>query len=183
MTTEALVLLGDLDPDAVGPGIEHATHYEPTPPADVGMLLDAIPIAIGNAYFVDVGCGMGRAVFIAAQRPFRQVVGIEISPALHAIAEDNLASYTGPRACADVRIVRADAARYRFPRGDLVLYLYNPFDGAMLESVVRRCLARDPAQELIVLYHTPVERGEIERTAAFTIEAEFGFGVVYRRIS
>jgi hypothetical protein len=79
--------------------------------------------------------------------------------------------------------VRSDAAAYRFPRGDLVLYLYNPFDGALLDSVIRRCLARDPARELIVIYHTPAERGEIERTAAFTIEAEFAFGVVYRRIS
>ena len=34
VTTEALIFLGELDPEAIGPSLEHATHYEPTPIAE-----------------------------------------------------------------------------------------------------------------------------------------------------
>jgi hypothetical protein len=66
---------------------------------------------------------MGRVVLHAARRPYRQIIGVEISPALLEVAKENRASYRGPRACADLRLVRADAATFTFPRGDLVVYL------------------------------------------------------------
>ena len=177
--TEALVFLGDLDPEAIGASIEHATHYEPTPVGDLERLLAHVPFAFERATFVDVGAGMGRAVLAAARYPFRQIVGFEISPALVAVARDNLAAF--PRdglRCNDVRIVRGDAATFRFPKGDLVAYLYNPFDGALLANVLAR-LAAAPSGELAVLYHTPVERAAIEERPEFELVAEEPFGVVY----
>ncbi|HEV2642314.1 MAG TPA: hypothetical protein VGT98_06390, partial [Candidatus Elarobacter sp.] len=58
VTTEALVFLSELDPDAVGPSLEFATHYEPTPVAQAEALLDASPLAPEQATFVDLGAGM-----------------------------------------------------------------------------------------------------------------------------
>ena len=98
----------------------------------------------------------------AARRPFRTCVGIEISPALAQIARENLARYAGPPLrCRDVRVVRADALTARLPRGDLVVYLYNPFDATVLAPLVDR-LARRGAHETVLLYHTPVERATIK---------------------
>ncbi len=88
VATEALLFLGDLDPEGIGPNLVHATHYEPTPVGDLDALLAHVPFALERSTFVDLGSGMGRAVLLAASRPFRQVVGVEISPALHAIARD-----------------------------------------------------------------------------------------------
>ncbi|MBD5606632.1 MAG: class I SAM-dependent methyltransferase [Candidatus Eremiobacteraeota bacterium] len=179
VVTEALVFLGDLDPDAIGPSIEHATHYEPTPVGDLERLLGHVPFPLESATFVDIGAGMGRAVFAAARYPFRQVVGIEISPALLAVASDNLAAFdrTDLR-CRDIRLARGDAATYRFPKGDLVVYLYNPFDGALLARVVAT-LARERRTHLAILYHTPVERDAIEACAEFELVGEEPFGVAY----
>ncbi len=180
VTTEALIFLGDLDPEAIGPNIEHATHYEPTPVGDFDPLLDLVPIPLERATFVDLGAGMGRAVFLAARRPFRQAIGVEISPALYEVALENLAKI--PREtlrCRDVRIVRADAAGYRFPRGDLVVYLYNPFDGAILAQILDR-LAKDAKHDVALVYHTPVERAVIEAHPAFELAAESATGAVYR---
>ncbi|HXP93336.1 MAG TPA: methyltransferase domain-containing protein [Candidatus Binatia bacterium] len=181
MTTEALVFLGDLDPGRVGQSVEFATHYEPTPVGDAEALLDAIPRRVEGATFVDIGAGMGRVVFLAARRPFKAVVGIEISPALLQVARDNLARIDDPeRLCRDVRLVRADAATYRYPRGALVLYLYNPFRAPVLESVLARASAT--RRDVVLLYHTPVEREVIERHAGFEIVDDLGFGAVYRRV-
>jgi SAM-dependent methyltransferase len=181
VTTEALVFLGELDPDAIGPSLEHATHYEPTPVGQAEALLGASPLSPERATFVDAGAGMGRVVLLAARRPFRAVIGVEISPALVEIARENLATVRDPkRVATDVKIVRADAARYKFPRGDLVIFLYNPFRGPVLDDVLVSLRAPGEHREIVLLYHTPVERATIEATEAFELIDDLGFGLVYR---
>lgn len=180
VATEALLFLGDLDPDAIGPNIAHATHYEPTPVGELAPLLAHVPFPLRGATFVDVGAGMGRAVLLAARYDFRQVIGVEISPALHAIACDNLVGRSRVALqCRDVRLVRADAASYRFPRGPLVAYLYNPFDGAVLAKVLDN-LADGAPRDLALLYHTPIHRDVIEAHGAFERVAGEPMGTVYR---
>lgn len=183
MTTEALIFLGDLDPEALGESIESATHYEPTPVAEAEALLDLVPLSPERAAFVDLGSGMGRVVLLAARRAYRQIVGIEISPALHEVALENLARVDRERLrCKDVRLLRRDAARYALPAGNLVVYLYNPFRGPVLERVVTK-LAAERDGETVVIYHTPAERAAFESGLPFEIVAETAFGVVYRRLA
>ncbi len=182
VATEALLFLGDLDPEAIGPSIAHATHYEPTPVGELDALLAHVPFPLDRATFVDLGAGMGRALLAAAAYPFRRIVGVEISPALAAVARDNLDLFERRAArtprCRDLRIVCGDAAAFRFPRGDLVVYLYNPFD-ATLMAPVAATLTRAPRKRLAVLYHTPVERAVFEADPAFELIAEETFGVAY----
>ncbi|MBV8368905.1 MAG: class I SAM-dependent methyltransferase [Candidatus Eremiobacteraeota bacterium] len=181
VTTEALVFLGELDPEAVGPSLEFATHYEPTPVGQAEALLDASPLDPARTTFVDLGAGMGRVVLLAARRPFRAVLGVEISPALVEIARENLATLRDPqRVARDVKIVGADAREYRFPRGDLVVFLYNPFRGPVLEDVLVNLRAAGERGDVVLLYHTPVERTTIEATEAFEPIDDLGFGLVYR---
>ena len=181
VTTEALVFLGELDPEAIGPSLEFATHYEPTPVGQAEALLDASPLDPARTAFVDLGAGMGRVVLLAARRPFRAVIGVEISPALVEIARENLAAVRDPqRVARDVKIVRADARDYRFPRGDLVVFLYNPFRGPVLDDVLVNLRAAGERREIVLLYHTPVERTTIEATEAFELIDDLGFGLVYR---
>jgi SAM-dependent methyltransferase len=182
VTTEALIFLGDLDPEAVGANIEFATHYEPTPVDEAEQLLSLVPIAPERAAFIDLGSGMGRVVLLAARRPYRQIVGVEISPALHEVARENLGRVDRTRLrCRDIRLVRRDAARYAFPAGDLVVYMYNPFRSVVLERIVGK-LAAERSGEIVVLYHTPLERELFERGAPFTLVAQTPFGIVYRRV-
>lgn len=183
MTTEALVFLGELDPEAIGDSLEHATHYEPTPVAQADALLDTSPLTPQTTTFVDLGAGMGRVVMLAARRPFRAVIGVEISPALVEIARENLATASDPRRVVrDVKIVRADAAEYTFPRGDLAIYMYNPFRGPVLDAVLARLRDAGDRAEVVVLYHTAVEHETVEATQAFELFADLGFGLVYRRL-
>ena len=43
--------------------------------------------------FVDVGAGMGRAVLLASELSFREVVGVELNPALARIARKNVGAW------------------------------------------------------------------------------------------
>jgi SAM-dependent methyltransferase len=181
VTTEALVFLSSLEPELIGPNLDFATHYEPTPVRDVERLLDAIPPPLEQTTFVDVGSGMGRVVLMAACRPFKLVAGVEISPTLHEVARENLARFDAELLhCRDIRLIRADAADYRFPRGTLAVYLYNPFRAPVLERVLDHILAQ--RRDVTLLYHTPLERERIEARAGFELVGEFGDAAVYRRI-
>ena len=125
------------------------TAYAGTPPDEFRRALAAVPVHHPDYTFIDFGSGKGRAVLLAAAYPFKAVVGVEFAPALHAVAERNLANYRGLRACADVRLECADATTYPLPDGPLVCYFYNPFQrDAMAAAVanVRAAFAHAPGR-------------------------------------
>ncbi|HEY1977035.1 MAG TPA: class I SAM-dependent methyltransferase [Candidatus Baltobacteraceae bacterium] len=170
VTTEALMFLGELGTER-GEAYAHATHYEPVPVEEFGLLMRRVPAdAVRGATFVDVGAGMGRAVLLAREYPFKQIVGVELSPHLVEIARENLARGHGFEvACRDVRLIRADARKRRMPRGDLVVFLYNPFDQEALDAVLDRIAERRNASEVWLLYHTPVHGDLVVRRGYETV--------------
>jgi SAM-dependent methyltransferase len=99
--------------------------------------LPAIPFPAEEVVFVDYGAGKGRAVAAAAARPFRKVIGVEISGALVEIARRNLARMKGRRA-GGVEIHHADAAAFAVPDDANVFFFFNPFAGETLARVVER---------------------------------------------
>src|SRR3954466_4607571 len=58
--------------------------------------------------FVDFGWGKGRVLQQAANRPFRRVIGVEISPVLAEIARTNLAARARQHRARSVEIVVSD---------------------------------------------------------------------------
>lgn len=89
--------------------------------------------------FVDVGAGMGRAMLLASEMPFRKVEGVELNPVLAGIARRNAAKWRkAGSAKSPMRVTCGDAVKFRFPKGPCVVFLFNPF-GA---SVMRRLLVR-----------------------------------------
>lgn len=184
VTTEALLFLGELDPEAIGDALIDATHYEPVPIAEFDALVAAVPGPYENCTFVDVGSGMGRAVMLAMLLPFRAVVGIEVSPALHEIAKENLAAWNSrdDLRCRNVRLVRADAAVFSYPAGDLLVFLYNPFGAATLARTLTRIVTTRAARDGVSLaYHTAEARVALDSDSNFELVEQKPFGCVYRR--
>ena len=181
VTTHAVLFLNDLDPDAVGDAGAHATHYEAVPVDDFREMMRAVPSeVIKRSTFVDVGSGMGRAILLASEYPFKHIVGIEVSPGLHEVAKDNLARATAARRkCNDIRLVRDDARMFEYPPGDVVAFLYNPFDAVALEATLGALLARRDGGETWLLYHTPVERAVLDERAGYSVIVEQARGLVY----
>ncbi|MBI2717832.1 MAG: class I SAM-dependent methyltransferase [Rhizobiales bacterium] len=124
-----------------------ATDYD-TFKAAMG-LVDIRPM---QDVFVDFGSGKGRAVLLAAEMPFRRVIGVEYSMQLHADASRNLAALRHRR-CGEVELVQADATRWPVPPDATVLFFFNPFDGEVLARVcenIRASLAESPRKITIV---------------------------------
>jgi 16S rRNA G966 N2-methylase RsmD len=181
VTTHAVLFLTDLDPDAVGDAGAHATHYEAVPVADFKALLALVPREyIPGATFIDVGAGMGRAMILAAEHPFKQVCGIEVSPGLYEVAKENIeTARSRPLRCHDIRLHRGDARIWNYPPGDLVVFLFNPFDGEALRTTLASIAGRRNRGQTWLLYHTPVEREVIDAMSEWKNIAEVSCGAVF----
>ena len=55
-----------------------------------GSVIDGLSIDYSRYVFIDIGSGMGRALLMASEFPFKQLVGIELSPTFHQIAQQNV---------------------------------------------------------------------------------------------
>ena len=108
---------------------------------------------VGEYAFVDVGCGKGRALLLAAELPFREVVGIELDGELARLAGENVERWVGAgRARAPLRVICGDATEVDLPAGPLVVYLYNPFRAPVLRRLLGRLESRGGAVDVLYLY-------------------------------
>ncbi|MDQ6679956.1 MAG: hypothetical protein M3Y67_03195 [Pseudomonadota bacterium] len=118
----------------------HGNRYEPVKPNDLRVLVGMLPtLAIGEFDFVDLGSGKGRALFVAAEFPFKRCIGVEFAQELHEVAVHNIRSYRSEaRRCSDIRSVHADAATFEFPLHPIVCFVNNPFGEALIAQMARR---------------------------------------------
>ena len=148
----------------------HATAYYGVAPSVFHAQLNrwrktrpATPIE--QTTFVDIGAGMGRAVLLAAELPFRNVIGVELHPALVRIARRNLAIWrTAGREHVSARIVECDAVDFAFPSGPCVAFLFNPFGSVVMRRWLRAMLRTfaDRPGELDILYVNNEQEGVFE---------------------
>ena len=128
-------------------------NYQPLGYANLDFLFDHQQIRKGEDTFLDYGSGKGRVLAVAATRPFKRVIGVEMSAELCALSRQNL-DFARGRRCGAVEIVHADATAYRVPTDVNVIYMYNPFTGHVLDTVtqqIRASLVEAP-RKLRILY-------------------------------
>lgn len=136
----------------VGHNRAHAQRYEPS--GSVRTILKDLRIDYEQYGFVDFGSGKGRVLLEASEFPFKSVEGVEFSIELHRIAESNIRSYRRARVrCGKVRSILADATEFQLPVIPLVIYLFNPFTGPVLASVIGNIRRSEEAQprDLIII--------------------------------
>ncbi len=122
------------DLDSVSLSSLYATGYLGIPPSTLRSALAALPVNHEDFSFVDIGCGKGRALFVAAEFPFRRLFGVEIASKLCEVAWANAAR--NPAWEKRVSIANQDAKSFVFPDGPLVLFFYYPFYSRVLRRVL-----------------------------------------------
>lgn len=161
----------------------HAVHYEPSTLPKFERAMRAVAIDHSRYTFIDYGSGKGRVLLLAAQYPFRRVIGVEMSAALNAVAAANIESYgQRNRLASGIELVCADAREYAVPDGDAVAYFYNPFDERVMRDVRDRLL-QDIAmvpRSLVVIYVNPLHRQLFDEARTLTIVRDEPALVVYR---
>jgi SAM-dependent methyltransferase len=116
------------------PNCSHGNKYEAAPETIIRWCIENCGMGLSETTFVDLGSGKGRALIVATFYPFERIIGVEYSPQLAAICRQNLEKLGIADKC---QVITGDAAEYQFPDGNLLVFLYNPFDTTILEQVIK----------------------------------------------
>jgi Fe2+ transport system protein FeoA len=116
---------------------------------------------------LDMGCGEGRAVCVAAQYPFSREIEIDIDGGLFALAERTARRLR--RYAIRPEIICADATKYCVPDDVNVVFLYNPLNGELFKTALAWVLESfDRAlRRLRLAYANPREHELIASTRRF----------------
>jgi SAM-dependent methyltransferase len=144
----------DLSPEEARRG----KPYGATPPLVARHLIELVAARAGEFTFIDVGSGKGRVLMIAAEYPFRRVIGLEHSRLLNDIAAENLHRFRSahPQA-APITLVTGDAAQLTLPNEPLVLFLFNSLGAeAVTEfaAAVKSSYLQAPRKIVVIYYNT-----------------------------
>jgi SAM-dependent methyltransferase len=148
-------------------GMFHSA-YQPTEPAAFHEMLDALQqtpnrgqttLNFRDFAFVDLGSGKGRTLLMASDYPFRRIIGVELLPSLHQIAQENLRQYKSEsQKCFALESICGDATDFPLPGEPLVVFLFNPFGESGMRRVVMNLeeSVRTCPRAVYVLYHNPL---------------------------
>lgn len=139
-------------------GLLHSP-YQPTDPALFHEMLTNLSIDFRQFVFIDIGSGKGRTLLMAADYPFRRVIGVELLPALHRIAQENIRKYKSTsQQCLKIEAICGDASDFYFLPEPLLIYLFNPLPEVGLTKLManlERSLQQTP-RSVYVIYHNPL---------------------------
>jgi predicted RNA methylase len=151
----------------VGENAQHGLSHIASDPQQVRTMIARLDINVSEHTFVDLGSGKGRALMLAAEFPFRRLIGVEFAKELYTAAQANFASLAATQgADARVELVCGDAAAFAFPIEPLVIYLFNPFGSAIVRVVARNALAsyRAAPRPMTVIYMNPLHLADFVDT-------------------
>jgi SAM-dependent methyltransferase len=145
------------------PNAKFGTAYTPSDPAWIERALACVREDFSTFMFIDLGCGKGRALLVASQYGFRRLIGVEFASELVEEARRNL-QMSGIETA---EVIYEDAANVRFPEGNLVVYLFNPFSPEILRPVLDKLSGRKGLYKTYLIYVNPMYASLVDATAGF----------------
>jgi predicted RNA methylase len=159
-----------LDPEVMATATyRDSLAYGPTPAHHFIRMLRSLPVNVPADFtFVDIGCGKGVTLCLAADHGFQTVIGVELDPRLVDIARDNVRAFLAKRRWPErvIDVVHHDAANYELPAGPTVAFMFHPFGESTLRAVIKnieQSLEQSP-RPFYVAYYNPVHREVLDES-------------------
>ena len=150
--------------EAKGIDISHATIYMPASYDMLDKLFSEIR-PYNLHHFLDIGCGKGRAMCVAANHDFTQVTGIDFSKELCREANRNLEIIQKKIPSLSYKVINNDAFYYDIPGDVDCIFLFNPFDEIIMSGVIENIdisLEKFP-RELFIIYINPLHKKQFTK--------------------
>jgi SAM-dependent methyltransferase len=136
------------------PNAKFGRRYGATIASDLQEAVKFIGVQPSEFTFIDLGSGKGRALVVAAELGFRNIIGIEFARELAEKGKENLARLKIDNASS----IHGDAADFVFPEESMVVYFFNPFDNEVMNEVVqnlRAAYSKRPHDSIYLIYNRP----------------------------
>jgi len=136
--------------------------------------------------FVDLGCGRGRAMLLAAEQGFARVIGVELDPRLVEEARANVRRWQQRHPAMlgrpELEVREGDAAQTDFLHMPLLVWLYNSFGPDTLRAVLERLIDswRSAPRPITLCYFNPVHADVVAEFPTLEIHQRGSGWTVYR---
>lgn len=140
-----------------GIDVTHSTIYMPVTYGVIENAFSKLNLK-DKKHFLDIGCGKGRALCVAAHRGFEKITGIDFSKKFCEAALANLASVKRSIPGIQYSITHIDAAKFDIPDDVDCILLFNPFDITIMKIVcdnIHKSLERH-SRDINIIYANPL---------------------------
>lgn len=150
-----------------GIDISHATIYMPvsyTLLEEIFVKLDCRKQQTTNhkpqTHFLDLGCGKGRALCVAAHHGFKKVTGLDFAKDLCEVARENLTITMQEIRDLEYKIINNDAFYFDIPDDVDCIFFFNPFDEIIMSAVVNNIFSslQNNPRKITVIYVNPLHK-------------------------
>ena len=160
-------------------------HYQGASYYILFSILNKLPKESQNLEFIDYGCGKGRALFVAEQCGFTNLIGVDIAKELIDDANANKLVYQKKNKESKINFLFSDATKFEIPTTASVFYFFNPFGEDILQMVIqniKESLRLNP-RKIYCIYLNPKHKVVFEKNnfQVFYIEKNKRYleGVIY----
>ncbi len=146
---------------ASGIDISHATVYMPASYLLLKEVFTELP-ANQRSHFLDIGCGKGRALCVAAHNGFGKVSGIDFSRNFCTESEKNLLLTKRKFPSLIFSTITKDAAKVEIQTDVDCIFLFNPFDEIIMKRVIKNIqhsFSKKP-RTIHIIYLNPLYKKE-----------------------
>ncbi len=153
--------------EKLGIDTSHATIYMPVSYALLEEIFKQLnsrkPQTTNNkqqTHFLDIGCGKGRALCVAAHQGFKKVTGIDFAKALCDTAKENLDLTKQKIPALEYKIINNDAFYFEIPDDVDCIFFFNPFDEIIMSGVVNNILKslQNNPRKINIIYVNPLHK-------------------------
>jgi SAM-dependent methyltransferase len=145
-----------------------AVHYASLDHSLTREVLDRLRLSMEDE-FIDIGCGKGRVLAVAAAYPVKSIIGVEYEPALVNMAKLNMAKLNIAKRI-KISIYQGAAEDFEYS-AITVAYAFNPVEPDILDPILAKIaldrmkrpfrmayVMESPAQRAIFASHSWLER-------------------------
>jgi hypothetical protein len=165
-------------------GYQGAWEYGPGKISDLKKVLSKLRTIHPEEFiFLDIGSGKGRMLMMASCLPFKQLIGVELSPELYEIGRNNLRKFrSAAQKCRDIVTHCVDANSFPLPPENTVLFLYNPFKAPVMEQFLAHLdqSLRENPREVYFVYAKPLYHDLVMSTGWLQLLSKDGSVAIYQ---
>lgn len=160
-------------------------HYQGASYFILFSIFKKLPPETRNFPFIDYGCGKGRALFVAEQCGFLNLIGVDIAKELIDDANANKAVYLKKNKQSNIDFLFEDATKYQIPHNTQVFYFFNPFGEDIMQQVINNIIesVKTNPRKIYCIYLNPKYKAVFEKNnfEVFYIEKNKRYleGVIY----
>lgn len=144
---------------------DHSTIYMPVSYSLLEEMIEQLNRLTNSSFnhFLDIGCGKGRALCVAANKGFGKVTGIDFSKEFCKAAEKNLSMTRKKFPDLQYKIINNDAFYFEIPNDVDCIFMFNPFDDVIMSGVAENILESFEinSRPITLIYVNPLYKEEL----------------------